>query len=266
MIQPLAYIHPQAKIAETAIIEPFAVIHKNVEIGEGTWIGAHAVINEGARIGKNCKIFSGAIISAIPQDLKFEGEDTVCIIGDGTTVREYATVHRGTRDRYKTSVGRNSLIMEYVHIAHDCIIGDQVILSNAVQLAGHVTVGDWAIVGGGALVHQYTRIGGHVMIQGGALVRKDVPPFIKAGREPLVYAGVNSIGLRRRGFTNEKINEIADVYRYIYLSGKGLSKALDEAELSLPPSKERDEVVNFVRASERGIMKGYLGSGSSFED
>jgi UDP-N-acetylglucosamine acyltransferase len=266
MIQPLAYIHPQAKIADTAIIEPFAMIHKNVEIGEGTWIGAHAVINEGSRIGKHCKIFPGAIISAVPQDLKFEGEETVCIIGDGTTVREYATVHRGTRDRYKTSVGRNCLIMEYVHIAHDCIIGDQVILSNTVQLAGHVTVGDWAIVGGGALVHQFTRIGGHVMIQGGALVRKDVPPFIKAGREPLVYAGINSIGLRRRGFTNEKINEIADVYRIIYLSGKSLYKALDDSELSLPPSKERDEIVNFVRASERGIMKGYLGSGTGMED
>lgn len=266
MIQPLAYIHPQAKIAENVIVEPFAIIHKNVEIGEGTWVGSHAVINEGARIGKNCKIFPGAIISAVPQDLKFEGEDTICVIGDYTTVREYATVHRGTRDRYKTVVGSKCLIMEYVHIAHDCILGDHVILSNTVQLAGHVTVGDWAIVGGGALVHQFTRIGGHVMIQGGALVSKDVPPYIKAGREPLVYAGINSIGLRRRGFTNEKINEIADLYRIVYLSGKSLTKALNDVELALPPSKERDEIVNFVRASERGIMKGYLGSSTQMED
>lgn len=266
MIQPLAYIHPQAKIADNVIVEPFAIIHKNVEIEEGTWVGSHAVINEGARIGKNCKIYPGAIISAVPQDLKFEGEETVCVIGDNTTVREYATVHRGTRDRYKTSVGRNCLIMEYVHIAHDCILGDNVILSNTVQLAGHVTVDEWAIVGGGALVHQFTRIGSHAMIQGGALVRKDIPPFIKAGREPLVYAGVNSIGLRRRGFSNEKINEVADVYRIIYLAGKGLNKALDDVELSLPPSKERDEIVNFIRASERGIMKGTLGNKETMEE
>jgi len=258
MSQQLAFIHPQAKIAANVQIEPFAVIHDNVEIGEGCWIGSHAVINSGARIGKNVKIFPGAIISAIPQDLKFEGEDTITIIGDNSIVREYATVHRGTRDRYKTSIGSNCLIMEYVHVAHDCIIGDHVILSNTVQLAGHVTVDDWAIIGGVSAVHQFTRVGAHTMISGGSLVRKDVPPFIKVGREPLVYAGINSIGLRRRGFTNEKINEIQEIFRILYLSGTNTSAALDRIELELPPSKERDEVTNFVRNSERGIMKGTL--------
>ena len=261
MIQPLAYIDPQAKLAPGVIVEPFAIIHGNVEIGEGTWIGSHAVINDGARIGKNCRIFPGAIVSAVPQDLKFVGEVTTCIIGDGTTVREYATLHRGTKDRYTTEVGKNCLVMEYVHIAHDCVVGDHVILSNAVQLAGHVTVDDWAVIGGGTLVHQFTRIGAHVMLSGGSLVRKDIPPFIKAGREPLVYAGINSIGLRRRQFTNEKINEIQDLYRIIYLSGSALTQALDQVELDLPPSKERDEVLNFIRASERGIMKGSLVGG-----
>ena len=258
MSQQLAFIHPQAKIAANVQIEPFAVIHDNVEIGEGCWIGSHAVINSGARIGKNVKIFPGAIISAIPQDLKFEGEETITIIGDNSIVREYATVHRGTRDRYKTSIGSNCLIMEYVHVAHDCIIGDHVILSNTVQLAGHVTVDDWAIIGGVSAVHQFTRVGAHTMVSGGSLVRKDVPPFIKVGREPLVYAGINSIGLRRRGFTNEKINEIQEIFRILYLSGTNTSAALDRIELELPPSKERDEVTNFVRNSERGIMKGTL--------
>jgi len=258
MIQPLAYIHPQAKIADNVIIEPFAIIHKNVEIGEGSWISSHAVINEGARIGKNVKIFPGAIISAVPQDLKYDGEDTITIIGDNTTIREYATIHRGTKAAGRTEVGSNCLIMEYVHIAHDCIVGNNCILANTVQLAGHVTVDDWAIIGGVTAVHQFTRIGAHVMISGGSLVRKDVPPYIKAGREPLVYAGINSIGLRRRGFTNEKINEIQEVFRIIYLSGTQLTKALDKVELELQPSRERDEVLNFIRNSERGIMKGTL--------
>ena len=258
MIQPLAYIHPQARIANNVVIEPFVVIHKDVEIGEGTWIGSHAVINDGARIGRNVKIFSGAIISAIPQDLKFEGEQTTCEIGDNSIIREYATIHRGTKDKFKTVIGKDCLIMEYVHVAHDCQIGDHVIMANTVQLAGHCTVDDWAILGGVTAVHQFTRIGAHVMISGGSLVRKDVPPFIKAGREPLVYAGINSIGLRRRGFSNEKINEIQDIFRIIYLSGTNLNAALDQVELELPPSKERDEVLNFIRNSDRGIMKGSL--------
>ncbi|MFC2126268.1 acyl-ACP--UDP-N-acetylglucosamine O-acyltransferase [Bacteroidota bacterium] len=256
MTQPLAYIHPEAKIAENVVIEPFAFIDKNVEIAEGTWIGPHANILSGSRIGKNCKIYSSAVIAQIPQDLKFAGEDTTVEVGDNTVIREFVTISRGTLDRHKTVIGKNCLIMAYVHVAHDCILGDFVILTNAVQIAGHVIVGDWAIVGGASSVHQFVKIGSHAFIAGGSLVRKDVPPFTKAAREPLSYSGVNSIGLRRRGFTNKKINEIQEIYRYIFLKGLNNSKALDLIELELPSSKERDEVINFLQNSDRGIMKG----------
>lgn len=256
MNQPLAYIHPQAKIAENVVIEPFAMIHKNVEIGEGTWIGSHVTIMEGARIGKNCKIFPGAVISGVPQDLKFKGEETTAVIGDNTVIREYVTVSRGTTDRHTTIVGKNCLIMAYVHIAHDCVIGDHVILVNAVQLAGHVQVEDYAIVGGASVVHQFVRIGSHVIIAGGSLIGKDVPPFSKAARDPLRYCGINSIGLRRRGFTNEQINSIQDIYRVLYIKGHNTSKAVEILEIDFPPSKERDEILNFIRSSDRGIMKG----------
>lgn len=256
MNQPLAYIHPQAKIAENVVIEPFAMIHKNVEIGEGTWIGSHVTIMEGARIGKNCKIFPGAVISGVPQDLKFKGEETTAVIGDNTVIREYVTVSRGTTDRHTTIVGKNCLIMAYVHIAHDCVIGDHVILVNAVQLAGHVQVEDFAIVGGASVVHQFVRIGSHVIIAGGSLIGKDVPPFSKAARDPLRYCGINSIGLRRRGFTNDQINSIQDIYRVLYIKGHNTSKAVEILEIDFPPSKERDEILNFIRSSDRGIMKG----------
>lgn len=256
MNQPLAYIHPEAKLAANVVVEPFAVIHKNVEIGEGSWIGPHVTIMEGARIGKNVKIYPGAVVSTIPQDLKFDGEDTLAIIGDDTVIRECVTVSRGTKDKFKTVVGKNCLIMAYCHVAHDCLVGDHVIMSNSVQLAGHVTIDDFAILGGTAAVHQFVKIGAHVMISGGSLVRKDVPPYTKAAREPLSYAGINSVGLRRRGYTNEKIAEIQEIYRIIYLSGLNNAEALDKIELELPPSKERDEIINFLRNSDRGIMKG----------
>lgn len=258
MNQPLAYIHPQAKIARNVVIEPFSIIDKNVEIGEGTWIGSNVTIMEGARIGKNCKIFPGAVISAIPQDLKYAGEETLSIIGDGTTVRECATINRGTVDKYKTEVGKNCLIMAYVHLGHDCIIGDNCILGNASQFAGHVIVEDNVIFGGSCAVQQFSRIGAHAYIAGGSLVRKDVPPYTKAAREPISYSGINSIGLRRRGFTSEKINEIQEVYRYLFLKGLNNSKAIDLIELELPPSKERDEILKFIRSSDRGVMKGYM--------
>lgn len=257
MISPLAYIHPGARLADDAVIEPFAVIHDDVEIGSGTWIGSNAVIASGARIGKNCKIHSGSVVSGVPQDLKFAGEVTTTEIGDNTVIREFVTISRGTSHSLKTSIGSGCLIMAYVHIAHDCAIGDRVILVNGVQLAGHVTVEDFAIVGGASAVHQFVRIGAHVMIAGGSLVRKDVPPYVTAAREPLCYAGINSIGLRRRGFSNEKINEIQEVYRRIYLQGNNNSKALDRIMIELPSTKERDEIVNFIRNSDRGIMKGY---------
>ncbi|MDF2456699.1 MAG: lpxA [Cytophagaceae bacterium] len=256
MNQPLAYIHPEAKIAENVVIEPFAMIHKNVVIGEGTWIGSHVTIMEGARIGKNCKIFPGAVISGVPQDLKFKGEETTAVIGDNTVIREFVTVSRGTTDKHTTIVGKNCLIMAYVHIAHDCVIGDNVILVNAVQLAGHVQVDDFAIVGGASVVHQFVRIGSHVIIAGGSLIGKDVPPFSKAARDPLRYCGINSIGLRRRGFTNDQINSIQDVYRVLYIKGHNTSKAVEILEIDFPPSKERDEILNFIRSSDRGIMKG----------
>ena len=257
MNQPLAYIHPEAKIARNVVIEPFSTIHANVEIDEGTWIGPNVTIFEGARIGKNVKIYPGASISSVPQDLKYGGEETEVQIGDNTVIREAVTISRGTTDRLKTVIGQNALLMAYVHVAHDCIIGNNCILVNAVQLAGHVVVDDYAIVGGASAIHQFVKIGAHSMISGGSLVRKDVPPYTKAAREPLSFCGINSIGLRRRGFSSEKINEIQEIYRYIYLKGLNNSKSIELLELELPASRERDEIVNFLRNSDRGIMKGY---------
>jgi len=257
MIQPLAYIHPQAKIAENVVIDPFVTIHKDVVIGEGTWIGSNATIMNGARIGKNCRIFPGAVISAVPQDLKFGGEDTLVVIGDNTTIRECVTINRGTSDRKETRVGNNVLLMAYTHIAHDCVVGNNCILANGVQLAGHITVDDFAIIGGMSAVHQFVSIGAHVVISGGPLVRKDVPPYTKAGREPLSYVGINSVGLRRRGFSSEKINEIQDIYRVLFLKNSNTTKALDLVEAGFKPTEERDEIVNFIRNSNRGVMKGF---------
>ena len=259
MNQPLAYIHPEAKIANNVVIEPFSIIHKNVEIDEGTWIGSNVTIMDGARIGKNCRIFPGAVISAPPQDLKYKGEPTTVTIGDNTVIRECVTLNRGTAlDKNTTAIGQNCLLMAYVHVAHDCLIGNNVIIANAVQLAGHIDIQDHAFIGGVSAVHQFVKIGAHAMVSGGSLVRKDVPPFTKAAREPLGYSGINSIGLRRRGFSSEKINEIQEIYRIIYLSGLNNTMALNEIELKMTPSKERDEILNFIRNSERGIMRGFL--------
>jgi len=255
MIHPHTYIHPNAKVATNVKIDPFTVIHQNVEIGEGTWIGSNVTIMEGARIGKNCRIFPGAVLSAIPQDLKFEGEVTTVEIGDNTSIREFVTIHRGTSDRWKTVVGRNCLIMAYTHIAHDCKIGDNCILSNNTQVAGHVTVGNHAILAGMCAVHQFVNIGQHSFVAGGSLVRKDVPPYIKAGRMPLSYAGVNSVGLKRKGFTVETINHIMDIYRHIYNKGMNTTQALQYIEEEFPVTDERDEIITFIRESGRGIIK-----------
>jgi len=259
MKQPLACVNPDAKIGANVVIEPFVTIDKDVIIGEGTTIGSNVTICEGARIGKNCRIFPGAVIGAIPQDLKFKGERTTVVIGDNTTIRECATINRGTAARGETTVGDNCLIMAYVHIAHDCEIGNHCIITNACQLAGEVKVDDYAIIGGMSAVHQFVHIGGHVMIQGGSLVGKDVPPYVKGGRTPMSYAGVNSIGLRRRGFDNKTINEIQDIYRILYQSGLNNTDATERIEAEMPASKERDEIILFVRNSKRGVMKGYLG-------
>jgi len=257
MNQPLAYVHPQAKVAPNVVIEPFVTIDKNVVIEEGTWIGSNVTIMEGARIGKNCRIFPGSVISAIPQDLKFAGEETIVKIGNNTTIREFVTINRGTKASFETVIGDNCLLMAYVHIAHDCVVGNNAILANAAQLAGHITIDDWAIVGGMVAIHQFVHIGSHTMISGGSLVRKDIPPYTKAAREPLSYVGVNSIGLRRRGFSAEVINQVQDIYRLIYLRGYNVSQAVELIEADLPATPERDEILSFINNSSRGIMKGY---------
>ena len=258
MNQPLAFVHPQAKIAPTVVIEPFVTIHKNVEIGEGTWIGSNVTIMEGARIGKNNKIFPGAVISAIPQDLKFGGEESIVRIGDNNIIREFVTINRGTIANMETVVGNNNLLMAYVHVAHDCIIGNNCILANVSTLAGHITVDDYAIIGGMVAVHQFVNIGSHSMISGGSLVRKDVPPYVKAAREPLSYVGINSIGLRRRGFTSEKINEVQNIYRILFQQKNNVSQAVNIIEAEMPASKERDEIISFITNSKRGVMRGYM--------
>jgi UDP-N-acetylglucosamine acyltransferase len=258
MKQPLAYVHPDAKLAESVVIDPFVTIDQDVEIGEGTRIGSGVTILPGTRIGKNCRIFPGAVIGAVPQDLKFRGEYTTLEIGDNNTIREFVTINRGTAANGKTIVGSNNLIMAYVHIAHDCVVGNNIILVNNTQLAGEVIIDDFAILGGMSAVHQFVHIGPHVMISGGSLVRKDVPPFIKAGREPLSYVGINSIGLRRRNFSNEKIREVQDIYRYIYQKGLNTSQAIEIIEAEMPASLERDEILLFVKDSKRGIIRGYF--------
>jgi len=255
MIHPHTYIHHNARIATNVKIDPFSVIHQNVEIGEGTWIGSNVTIMEGARIGKNCRVFPGAVISASPQDLKFEGEETTVEVGNDTTIREFVTIHRGTKESLKTTVGNNCLIMAYSHIAHDCVIGNHCIMSNNTQMAGHVTMGDYAILAGMCAVHQFVKIGQHSFVAGGSLVSKDIPPYMKAGRTPLSYAGVNSVGLKRKGFTVEKINEILDIYRIIYNKGLNTTQAIDFIEEELPVTDERDEIVTFIRESSRGIIK-----------
>lgn len=257
MNQPLAYIHPDAKIHPSVVIEPFVTIGPNVEIDEGTHIYSSATIMSGTRIGKNCNIFPGAVVGAVPQDLKFRGEDTLAIIGDNTTLRECSTVHRGTASKGVTRVGNNCLIMAYSHVAHDCVVGDYVIMSNATQIAGEVEIDNYAIIGGGTLIHQFCHIGRNVMIQGGALINKDIPPYVKAGHEPIAYAGINTIGLRRHDFSNEVIDQITDVYRILYLSGLNFTDAVDRIEAQLPQTPERDEIVQFVRNSKRGIIRGY---------
>jgi UDP-N-acetylglucosamine acyltransferase len=258
MISPLAYVDPTAHMGENVQVDPFTMIHENVQIGDNSWIGSNVTIYPGAKIGKNVKIFPGAVIAGIPQDLKFQGEDSTVMIGDNTTIRECVTISRGTVDKQTTVIGSNCLLMAYVHVAHDCVIGSNVIIANAVQIAGHVIIDDWAIVGGSSAIHQFVKIGMHSMISGGSLVRKDVPPFTKAAREPLSYAGVNSLGLRRRGFSSESISHIQEVYRFLFLNSMNNSRALEEIEVNLPATKERDEILNFIRSSERGVMKGYI--------
>ena len=257
MHRSLSYIDPQAKLAKNVVVEPFVTIEKNVEIGSGTWIGSNVTIMEGARIGENCEIFPGAVISAIPQDLKFEGEESLAIIGDNTIIRECATINRATKATGKTIVGKNCLIMAYAHIAHDCVIGSNAIIVNNVAMGGHVEIGEHAIIGGLTAVHQFIKIGKHCMVSGGSLIRKDIPPYVKAGREPLSFIGINSIGLRRKKFSESEITEIQDIYRILYQKGNNNTQAINKIEIDFKISEIRDEIISFVRGSGRGIMRGY---------
>lgn len=258
MYQPLSYIHPGAKIAKNVVVEPFTSIDNDVVIGEGTWIGSNVTIMSGARIGKNVSIFPGSVISAVPQDLKFKGEDTTAVIGDNTTIRECVTINRGTSDRNKTKIGKNCLIMAYSHVAHDCFIGDNCIFSNNSTLAGHVTVGDHVILAGMVAVHQFCSIGNHAFVAGGSLVRKDIPPYVKAAREPISYVGINSVGLRRRGFDSSVIMQIQSIYRTLYQKKYNNTQAVSIMEAEMEATKERDEIIQFIKNSQRGIMKGYF--------
>ena len=265
MNKTFANIHPDAKIGKNVIIEPFATIHGDVVIGDGTWVGPNVVIMDGARIGKDCKIHPSAVIAGIPQDLKFVGEYSTAEIGDNTTIREFATVHRGTKTKEKTVIGNNCLIMAYAHVAHDSLLRDHCILGSYAGLAGEVEMDDYAILSGGSLVHQFVRIGTHVMIQGGSKVTKDVPPYALAGRDPLKYTGVNSVGLRRRGFSNDTINQILDIYRIIYQNKLNVTQALEHIETNVSTSPERDIIVNFIKNSKRGIIRSSQGD-SDAED
>lgn len=256
--QTFTNIHPNAKIGKDVTIESFTTIYDNVEIGDGTWIGPNVTIFEGARIGKNCKIFPGAVISAIPQDLKFQGEETTTEIGDNTTIREFVTINRGTIDRLKTVVGSNCLLMAYVHIGHDSIIGNNCILANCVNVAGHVELEDFVVIEGVVGLQQFVKVGRHAFIAAGSNVRKNVPPFVKAAREPLSYVGVNSVGLRRRGFSSDSIMLIEDIYRSIYVRGLNLSNAVRVIEQEAPQSEEKEIILKFIAESTKGMIRGPL--------
>jgi UDP-N-acetylglucosamine acyltransferase len=253
---PTAIVSAQAQIADNVTIGPFTIIEDDVVIGEGTSIGSSVLCANGARIGRNCTVHKGAVVATPPQDLKYKNEPTTCEIGDNTTVREFCTLNRGTTEHWKSVIGSNCLLMAYAHVAHDCTIGNNVIIANAVQMGGHVTIHDWAIVGGLTAVHQFSTIGAHAMIQGQKGVAKDVPPFVRAGREPMVYEGVNSVGLRRRGFSNDTIAAIADAYHIIYGGGYNVSQAVEHIENQEAIIPEVQLILDFIRASKRGIVAG----------
>lgn len=256
MNEQLAFIHPNAEIGKNVTIEPFAVIYDDVVIGDDCCIGSHVTIFPGARIGKGCKIFPGASIAAVPQDLKFAGEYTTCEIGDNNVIREFVTINRGTSASGKTVVGNNNLIMAYAHVAHDCVVKNNCILANSATLAGHILIDDYAIIGGQCAIHQFTRIGKHVILMGGSLVDKDIPPYVKGGKFPVSYCGVNSVGLLRRGYSQEVVNNIQGLYRIVFQKGLMYSAALEELKQQ-PQSAERDEIISFMETAERGLMKGF---------
>ena len=257
MISPRAYVHPDAQIGNNVTVEPFAYIAGDVVIGDDCWIGPGAVIHDGARIGKRCKIHTAASISCLPQDLKFRGEKTTAEIGDDNDIREYVTISRGTASRGKTVIGNGNLLMAYVHVAHDDVIGSQCVVANRCSFAGEVEVGDWVVIGGHCAIHQWVKIGDHVMLQGGTLLTKDVPPFITVRSDTSSYAGLNRIGLQRRGFTDEQLDILTKSCRILFQSGLNYNNACNEAEAQVPQSPERDALINFIRSSERGVIKPY---------
>lgn len=259
MISNLAQVSEKAQLGQNVRIDAFSVIHENVVIGDNTIIHSNVVIYPGARIGNNCEIFPGAIISAVPQDLKFEGEETTVEIGDNTKIRECVTVHRATKDKWVTKIGSNCLIMAYVHIAHDCQIGNNVILASYVGLSGHCIVDDYAILEGSVGTQQFMKIGKHAFLAGATLVRKDVPPYVKAAREPITFAGVNSIGLRRRGFSDEAVREIEDAYRIIFVLNNNVSKGVQAVKEQMPDSVYAKEIIEFIETSDKGIIRGMIG-------
>lgn len=255
MISPLASIHPGATLGNDVTVEPFAVVHDNVTVGDGTHIMSHAVLMPFSRVGRGCRIFPGAVIGAVPQDLKFVGEETTAEIGDHTTVRECVTVNRGTKATYKTVVGNHCLLMAYSHIAHDCIVGNHVILANAVQLAGHVEVGDYAIIGGLSAANQFTRIGAHTYIGGQSAIRKDVPPYVKAAREPMSYMGLNIVGLQRRGFAQEKIDTISQIYHLLFVNSNSMATGLEKVKSKIGDGDTKREILEFIASSKAGVIK-----------
>ena len=257
-IHPLATVHPGAKLGENVEVGPYAYIDDNVEIGDGTKILPHATIFPYVKIGRDCSVFPGAVVGAIPQDLKFDGEVTYVEIGDRVNIRECATINRGTRASGKgvTRIGDDTLIMSYVHVAHDCCVGKHCILVSYVGIAGETDIDDWAIIGGGTKVHQFSHIGTHAMVGGGCGVNKDIPPYSLCGRQPLVYAGVNIVGLRRRGFDSDIIRNIKDIYDMIYYQGYNFSDAVSRIEEGFPDSEEKKTILDFIKNSKRGIVRG----------
>ena len=257
-IHPLATVHPNAKLGENVEVGPYAYIEEHVEIGDGSKILPHATIFNYVKMGKNCTVFPGAVVGAIPQDLKFEGEETYVEIGDNVNIRECATINRGTKasGRGVTKIGNNCLLMSYVHVAHDCTVGNNCILVSYVGIAGETDVDDWATIGGSTVAHQFSRIGKHAMVGGGSKINKDVPPYVLCGREPLSYAGVNIVGLRRRGFSSDQIRSIKDMYDIIYNSGLNTTDACARIEAEYPQTEERDTILAFIRGSKRGIIRG----------
>jgi UDP-N-acetylglucosamine acyltransferase len=258
MISSLASVSKDAQIGQNVRIDPFAVIHEDVIIGNGTRIHSNVALYPGTRIGEDCEVFPGAVLGVVPQDLKFDNEYTTVEIGNNTKIRECVTIHRGTSDKMKTAIGDNCLLMTYVHVAHDCQIGNNVILASYTGLSGHVIIDDYAILEGKVAAQQFAHIGKHAFIGGASLIRKDVPPFIKAAREPLTFAGVNSVGLRRRGYSDEQVREIEDIYRTIYVQNSNLSKGIDAVLQSMDKTPLRDEILGFIQSSDKGVIRGMI--------